>query len=152
MADASDSKSDAGNSVWVQVPSPALDNYTESLENCNLKAFFVHAFFVCCYSASVSIIPILPVILRHIQKLPLPADIIRICKLRIFSFKHRAESAHIAVCNALKSILDILSPLLLGGFFYLWRSHRITYFTIPELLLYSSLISRSSFSPLMYGS
>ena len=24
MADASDSKSDAGNSVWVQVPSPAL--------------------------------------------------------------------------------------------------------------------------------
>lgn len=25
MADASDSKSDAGNSVWVQVPSPALD-------------------------------------------------------------------------------------------------------------------------------
>lgn len=26
MADASDSKSDAGNSVWVQVPSPAFDN------------------------------------------------------------------------------------------------------------------------------
>ena len=25
MADASDSKSDAGNSVWVQVPSPALE-------------------------------------------------------------------------------------------------------------------------------
>ena len=24
MADASDSKSDAGNSVWVQVPSPAV--------------------------------------------------------------------------------------------------------------------------------
>ena len=27
MADASDSKSDAGNSVWVQVPSPALFIY-----------------------------------------------------------------------------------------------------------------------------
>ncbi len=25
MADASDSKSDAGDSVWVQVPSPAVD-------------------------------------------------------------------------------------------------------------------------------
>ncbi len=28
MADASDSKSDAGNSVWVQVPSPALSTFT----------------------------------------------------------------------------------------------------------------------------
>ena len=41
MADASDSKSDAGNSVWVQVPSPALVDFTESLENNGLRAFFL---------------------------------------------------------------------------------------------------------------
>ncbi len=41
MADASDSKSDAGNSVWVQVPSPALDNRMGSLINQGFP-FFVH--------------------------------------------------------------------------------------------------------------
>ena len=33
--------------------------------------------------------------------------------------------------------------------FNLRWSHKLTYFTSPELLRYSSLISRSSFSPLM---
>lgn len=41
MADASDSKSDAGNSVWVQVPSPALVHLLGSLENSGLKASFM---------------------------------------------------------------------------------------------------------------
>lgn len=41
MADASDSKSDAGNSVWVQVPSPALVYLLGSLENSYLKVFFL---------------------------------------------------------------------------------------------------------------
>ena len=41
MADASDSKSDAGNSVWVQVPSPALMHQMKSLENNCLKVFFL---------------------------------------------------------------------------------------------------------------
>ena len=43
MADASDSKSDAGNSVWVQVPSPALDNRMGSLINQGFP-FFVYGF------------------------------------------------------------------------------------------------------------
>ena len=41
MADASDSKSDAGNSVWVQVPSPVLIHLLKSLENSYLKVFFL---------------------------------------------------------------------------------------------------------------
>lgn len=41
MADASDSKSDAGNSVWVQVPSPALVHLLGSLEISGLKASFM---------------------------------------------------------------------------------------------------------------
>ena len=41
MADASDSKSDAGNSVWVQVPSPALVHLLGSLENSGLRASFM---------------------------------------------------------------------------------------------------------------
>ena len=41
MADASDSKSDAGNSVWVQVPSPALIHLLGSLENSGLRASFM---------------------------------------------------------------------------------------------------------------
>ena len=37
MADASDSKSDAGNSVWVQVPSPASRKKKE--ESANADSF-----------------------------------------------------------------------------------------------------------------
>ena len=43
MADASDSKSDAGNSVWVQVPSPAVRG---SYQNDN---------FLFCFSEEVCI-------------------------------------------------------------------------------------------------
>ena len=50
MADASDSKSDAGNSVWVQVPSPALRkravNMRFSLKNQWFTAFLVLEIFV----------------------------------------------------------------------------------------------------------
>ena len=41
MADASDSKSDAGNSVWVQVQSSALVHLLGSLENSGLRASFM---------------------------------------------------------------------------------------------------------------
>ena len=48
MADASDSKSDAGNSVWVQVPFPALTkkaaNLRFSLKNQGFAAFFMVSF------------------------------------------------------------------------------------------------------------
>ena len=44
MADASDSKSDAGNSVWVQVPSPALTqksrNHAIFIEKSKVYGFF----------------------------------------------------------------------------------------------------------------
>ena len=50
MADASDSKSDAGNSVWVQVPFPALTkkaaNLRFSLKNQGFAAFFMLKIFV----------------------------------------------------------------------------------------------------------
>ncbi len=46
MADASDSKSDAGNSVWVQVPSPALIHLLKSLENSYLKVSFLFIHFI----------------------------------------------------------------------------------------------------------
>ena len=39
MADASDSKSDAGNSVWVQVPSPALVHLLGSPSGINTLLF-----------------------------------------------------------------------------------------------------------------
>lgn len=50
MADASDSKSDAGNSVWVQVPSPALIHLLKSLENSYLKVFFLFMTIECSRS------------------------------------------------------------------------------------------------------
>ena len=47
MADASDSKSDAGNSVWVQVPSPALTQKSRKhaifIETASTAATFVSA-------------------------------------------------------------------------------------------------------------
>ena len=51
MADASDSKSDAGNSVWVQVPSPALRKksrkHTIFIEKIKgLRLFLVSKIFV----------------------------------------------------------------------------------------------------------
>lgn len=49
MADASDSKSDAGNSVWVQVPSPALTKKSRKhaifIENQGFTAFLVLEIF-----------------------------------------------------------------------------------------------------------
>ena len=59
MADASDSKSDAGNSVWVQVPSPALTKKSRKhaifIEKSKVYGFFflimtasTAATFVCC--------------------------------------------------------------------------------------------------------
>ena len=46
MADASDSKSDAGNSVWVQVPSPAF-LYVEMREALKIRCFFCFIGFGC---------------------------------------------------------------------------------------------------------
>lgn len=56
MADASDSKSDAGNSVWVQVPSPALTQKSRKhaifIEKSKVYGFFLlndcfHSSHVC---------------------------------------------------------------------------------------------------------
>ena len=44
MADASDSKSDVGNHVWVQVPSPAWCFFEGSLDFTGLPDFFIHRF------------------------------------------------------------------------------------------------------------
>ena len=41
MADASDSKSDAGNSVWVQVPFPALKEKPSKFKNVEFTGFFL---------------------------------------------------------------------------------------------------------------
>ena len=41
MADASDSKSDAGNSVWVQVPFPALIRKSSNFNNIEFTGFFL---------------------------------------------------------------------------------------------------------------
>ncbi len=50
MADASDSKSDAGNSVWVQVPSPALTQKSRKhaifIEKSKVYGFFFNALYV----------------------------------------------------------------------------------------------------------
>lgn len=47
MADASDSKSDAGNSVWVQVPSPALQ-INNKFTLAEWTYYFRVFIFICC--------------------------------------------------------------------------------------------------------
>ena len=95
----------------------------------------------------------LSVILRYFQIIPLPTDIIRIGKFRIFSVEYRTQSTHITIRNASEGIFYILSSLFFRRMFYLRRSHILTtYLTSPIFFLYSSLISRNSFSPLIYGS